>query len=109
MLGMTVAELRRRMTSKEFEQWNIYLDIDPCAEDREDRNHAELMQIYTAAHTDGRRAPPDVRDFMHDYVDHARKRMGAKKNPQRPPPSEVAIKLKQWLKVEKRRQEKAHG
>lgn len=47
-LGMTVEELRDRMTSAELTEWRAWYELEPWGEEREDIRTAALMEIIGA-------------------------------------------------------------
>ena len=60
-LGATVGELRGRMGSRDFSEWQVYAARNPIGEDREDMRWAYLA--CEIANKSAYKTPPTAADF----------------------------------------------
>ena len=64
VLGMTVAELNQRMSSRELSEWMAFYRIEPFGDVRGDVQAAVIAQSTLAPHMDKGKKPPELVELM---------------------------------------------
>ena len=68
-MGIPVAELQRRMSSREFAEWLAFMNLEPLGAERADLQAGIIAATVANAHRDPkqRRQPYQPGDFIPDY------------------------------------------